>query len=130
MTHRHHLGRQAVTFLVVGLGTMVLDYSTYRLLLWVGLPVAIAKASGFVVGTTAAYLINRSVTFGHAGGRDAVARFIGLYAATLLLNLVSNALTLHLLSGTSGRITLAFLVAQAVTSAANFAGLRWFVFRS
>lgn len=119
---------QAMRFGVVGVGTLVLDYVTYRLLLLV-VPVSLAKACGFVVGTLAAYLINRSFTFGHAGGRRAAASFLGLYAVTLVLNVAVNAVALRVLDGVPGQITLAFAIAQAVTSTANFFGMRHVVFR-
>jgi putative flippase GtrA len=119
---------QAGRFLVVGIGTLVLDFATYRTLLALGLPVSLGKASGFVVGTASAYVLNRRVTFGHAGGGTAVLRFVLLYAVTLVLNVGVNEVVLRALAGVPGRITLAFLVAQAVTSVANFLGLRHVVF--
>ena len=126
---RETLLGQAFTFGLVGIGTLVLDYATYRGLLSVGAPFSLAKVCGFVVGTTAAYLINRTVTFGHAGGRRAVLSFLGLYAVTLVLNVVVNEVALRALDGAAGRITWAFLIAQAVTSTANFFGMRHGVFR-
>jgi putative flippase GtrA len=120
---------QAVTFGIVGVGTLVLDYATYRGLLLAGAPFSLAKVCGFVLGTAAAYLINRTVTFGHSGGRRAVLSFLLLYAVTLVLNVAVNAVGLRLLEGVTGRITWAFLIAQAVTSTANFFGMRHGVFR-
>jgi len=110
-------------------GTLLLDYATYRSMLAIGVPISPAKLVGFTVGTTATYLLNRAWTFGARGGSAAVVRFLALYAVTLGLNLGTNALLVHLLLGHPLRIEIAFLVAQAVTSAANFAGLRWLVFR-
>lgn len=120
---------QAATFGVVGVGTLVLDFAVYRGLLLVGTPFAAAKVCGFVLGTAAAYLLNRTLTFRHGGGRRAVLAFLGLYAVTLVLNVLVNEAALHLLDGVDGRITWAFLVAQAVTSTANFVGMRQGVFR-
>lgn len=120
---------QAVTFGVVGVGTLVLDYALYRGLIALGTPFSVAKVCGFVVGTTAAYLVNRTVTFKHAGGGRAVVAFLCLYAVTLVLNVAVNEAALHVLDGVTGRITWAFLLAQAVTSTANFVGMRQGVFR-
>jgi len=120
---------QAVTFGLVGVGTLVLDYATYRGLILAGAPFSLAKVCGFVLGTAAAYLINRTVTFGHSGGRRAVLSFLLLYAVTLVLNVAVNAVGLRVLDAVSGRITWAFLIAQAVTSTANFFGMRHGVFR-
>ena len=123
------LGTQTLRFLVVGVGMLVLDYLTYRSLLAAGVPVSLAKLVGFAVGTTATYVVNRTWTFGARGGSRAVLRFMVLYAGTLALNVTTNAVLLQLLAGRPLRIEAAFLVAQAVSSAVNFAGLRWFVFR-
>jgi len=122
------LRAQTLRFLLVGVGTLALDYLTYRSLLAAGVPVSPAKLVGFAVGTTATYLLNRSWTFGAGGGPRAVLRFLLLYAATLVLNVTTNAVLVQLLAGRALRIEVAFLVAQALSSAVNFAGLRWFVF--
>jgi putative flippase GtrA len=125
----HGIRTQSLRFLVVGLGTLLLDYACYRGLLSVGVEISPAKAAGFVVGTTAAYLVNRAWTFRSRGGAAAVASFVVLYAVTLALNVAVNAGLVGALEGTAYRIEAAFLAAQAVTSLANFLGLRYVVFR-
>lgn len=117
---------QAVRFLLVGAGTAVADFGTYRLLLLLDVPVTPAKAAGFIVGTTLSYLLNRAWTFG--ASEHAVRRFVAVYAVTLVANLAVNAGALALLGDVTGAITLAWLVAQAVASALNFLGMRHLVF--
>jgi putative flippase GtrA len=126
---RHGISAQAARFLLVGATTLVLDFVTYRTLLFLGVDISPAKAVGFVVGTTAAYLLNRSWTFGSAGGRRAVVLFLLLYAATLLVNVGVNKLGVVALEGRPLRIEIAFLLAQAVTSTLTFLGMRYVVFR-
>lgn len=94
-----------------------------------GLPVSPAKAVGFVTGTTAAYLLNRAWTFGNGSGPTRLAAFLTLYAATLVLNVAVNAAALHLLDGLPFTREAAFVLAQGLTSLANFVGLRHWVFR-
>lgn len=125
--HDHPIG-QLVRFGMVGVFTLLVDFATYRLLLFVGVPLNLAKGSGFVVGTTCAYLLNRSWTFRATGGRGAVARFLLLYAATLLVNVSVNAALVHALEGVPGQIEVSFLVAQAISSVLNFLGMRFYVF--
>ena len=120
------LGRQALRFLLVGGLTAVADFSTYRLLLMADVAITPAKVAAFVLGTTLSYLLNRAWTFG--AGHHAVARFLALYAVTLVINVAVNAGAVELLSGLTGRITIAWLLAQAVASALNFLGMRSFVF--
>lgn len=117
---------QAVRFLLVGAGTAVADFATYRLLLMLDVPVTPAKAAGFMVGTTLSYLLNRAWTFG--ASEHAVGRFLAVYAVTLVANLAVNAGALAVLGDVTGAITLAWLVAQAVASALNFLGMRHLVF--
>ncbi len=117
---------QAVRFLLVGAGTAVTDFATYRLLLALGVAITPAKATGFVVGTTLSYLVNRAWTFG--ASQHAVGRFLAVYAVTLGANLAVNAGALALLDSRPAAITLAWLVAQAVASTLNFFGMRHLVF--
>lgn len=117
---------QAVRFLLVGVGTAVTDFATYRLLLVLGVAITPAKATGFVVGTTLSYLVNRAWTFG--ASQHAVGRFLAVYAVTLGANLAVNAGALALLDSRPAAITLAWLVAQAVASTLNFFGMRHLVF--
>jgi len=118
----------AVRFVLVGAFTALADYGTYRLLLALDVSISPAKAAGFVVGTTLSYLLNRAWTFGAAGREHAVGRFVALYAATLVVNVAVNAAAVTALTGVPGRITVAWLVAQAVASLLNFLGMRHLVF--
>jgi putative flippase GtrA len=120
--------RQARRFVVVGGLAALLDYGSYRLLLVLDVPIDPAKAVGFVLGTTLSYLLNRSWTFGAAGRAHVVGRFVALYGATLLVNVAVNAAAVRLLEDLTGRITIAWLLAQGVASALNFVGMRYLVF--
>ena len=126
--HRSSTVAQASRFVLVGLGTLLLDFGTYRGLLALGVAVSPAKAAGFLLGTTAAYLLNRAWTFRAPGGAAAVRSFVLLYAATLVLNVLVNAVVLQALGERDHAIEVAFLVAQALTTLANFVGLRLLVF--
>ena len=119
---------QAARFVTVGAGTALADYATYRLLLGLSVPISPAKAAGFVVGTTLSYLLNRAWTFAAADRGHAVGRFLAVYAVTLVVNVGVNAAAVAALAQAAGRITLAWLLAQAVASTLNFLGLRRFVF--
>jgi putative flippase GtrA len=121
--------RQARRFVAVGGIAAVLDYGSYRLLLLVDVPIDPAKAVGFVLGTTLSYLLNRSWTFQAAGRSHVIGRFVVLYGTTLVANVAVNAAGVRLLDGVTGRITIAWLVAQAVASTLNFLGMRQVVFK-
>jgi putative flippase GtrA len=119
---------QAARFVLVGAFTALADYGAYRLLLALDIGISPAKAAGFVIGTTLSYLLNRAWTFGAAGRAHAVGRFVAVYAVTLVVNVGVNAVAVAALTGVPGRITVAWLVAQAIASLLNFLGMRHFVF--
>lgn len=84
--------RELTIFLVVGSLTVLVDFLTYRGLIWAQLlGVDVAKAIGFLTGTVFAYFANRYWTFGqkpHAAG--SAWRFIVVYSLTLAVNVLVN----------------------------------------
>jgi len=125
------INRELVLFLIVGSLTAVIDFLTYRGLVWTGaVSVDIAKGSGFLVGTLFAYFANRSWTFGHSAHHPGSPwRFGFLYLTTLGANVVVNALVLQLLVDARAAVSLAFLFATAISASMNFIGMKRFVFR-
>jgi putative flippase GtrA len=124
--------RELSIFLVVGSLTVLVDYLSYRSLVWSGLlGVDIAKATGFLVGTVFAYFANRIWTFGHKSHAPGSAwRFTVLYAATLGANVFVNALALAVLADVTAAIQMSFLLATGVSATLNFLGMKLFVFKS
>ena len=123
---------QLSRFVAVGAVSAVVDFGVYHALLTLGMWVHGAKAIGFILGTTTAYLLNRRFTFtATQGGRARFAGFVLLYATTFALNVGTNALMLVLLPADLPlRVSLAWVVAQAVATATNFVMLRTVVFRN
>ena len=122
---RGELGR----FLVVGATTVAIDLASYRLLMWVGLAVALAKGLGFIAGTVFAYHANRLWTFAAQGGRRRFVAFYALYAATLALNVAINSAALFLLGGGEPALAMAFLAATGASATLNFLGMKFLVFK-
>ena len=89
--------RELPIFLVVGTLTVLIDFLTYRGLIWAQVfSVDMAKGTGFIVGTLFAYFANRFWTFGHkahAGG--SVWRFIIVYSITLAVNVLVNSFLIN-----------------------------------
>lgn len=130
MPHNEGAARQAGRFVLVGGLCAFVDYGSYSVLLTLGAWVHPAKAAGFTLGTTAAFFLNRRFTFGvSAGGVRQVTAFALLYLSTFAANVLVNALALHLLPPFRVECAVAWLVAQALTTAVNFAVLRTAVFR-
>lgn len=124
--------RELRVFLIVGSLTVLLDFVTYRSLIWMGvLGFDFAKAVGFLVGTLFAYFANRLWTFGHqAPAPGSPLRFALLYTTTLTTNVLVNAGCLVLFSALSMRIQAAFLVATGLSAILNFLGMKLFVFKA
>ncbi len=124
--------REVVIFLIVGSLTVILDFLTYRLLIWTAwLNVDMAKGCGFIAGTVFAYFVNRCWTFGHKQHAPGSAlRFVFLYALTLLVNVGMNTVGLSILKNNVLAVQFAFLAATGASAVLNFVGMKWVVFRS
>lgn len=124
--------RELAIFLIVGFLTVLLDFLSYRGLIWIGLlGTGSAKAVGFLVGTVFAYFANRAWTFRqtvHAPG--SAWRFVLLYTVTLAVNVSVNAAALTLLVGVGIALQAAFLLATGASTCLNFLGMKFFVFKS
>ncbi|HEY6422228.1 MAG TPA: GtrA family protein [Pseudonocardiaceae bacterium] len=126
---RLRLTTQLTRFVLVGGVAALVDYSSYQALLAVGLWVHLAKALGFILGTTTAYLINRRWTFQGRGGGGQFASVMLLYGITFVVQVGMNAVMLALLPPMRGEITLAFVVAQGTATCINFVVQRTVIFR-
>jgi len=118
-------------FLLVGGTTVLIDLAAYRLLMFVGLAVPVAKATGFLIGTFFAYFANRMWTFavtndGPSGGE--VLRFAAVYGGSLVANVVVNGVMLAVLGRTELTIAVAFVIATATSALLNFLGMKFLVF--
>lgn len=124
--------RELAIFLIVGCLTVLLDFLSYRSLIWSSLlGTSSAKAVGFLVGTVFAYFANRAWTFKHKVHAPGSAwRFVLLYTVTLAANVAVNAAALALLVGVSIALQAAFLLATGVSTILNFLGMKFFVFKS
>jgi len=124
--------RELLVFLVVGSLTVLVDFLSYRALLWSGVAdVGVAKAAGFLIGTLFAYFANRAYTFGGRPHRQGTAwRFALLYACTLGANVSVNGWVLGMLDAQPWKVQAAFLVATGVSTCMNFLGMKLFVFRA
>ncbi|EFL91634.1 putative membrane protein with GtrA-like domain [Candidatus Regiella insecticola LSR1] len=119
--------RELSLFLLVGTLTVLVDFLFYRSLIWLGaMGITTAKVIGFLLGTLFAYFANRFWTFVHRSPTTGSPwRFMFLYASTLCVNVLANALLLKWLTD----IRLAFLLATGLSALLNFLGMKLFVFK-
>ena len=145
------LKKQLIFFLILGIFAVLVDYITYKSLLYFlrneeisnGNLEDFSKGIGFLSGTLFAYFANKYITFKSQKYKGrALLRFMLLYSTTLFINVYSNASSISLLNFISKNDTsivridisagdiylLAFLFATAVSATLNFIGMKWFVF--
>ena len=124
------LTQQLQRFLIVGFTTVVIDFTAYRLLLYLDSPTAIAKGIGFIAGTIFAYFTNKLWTFGRAkGGANVFSMFIALYLTTLIINVGVNSGVIAVLGEEELFLALAFLMATGTSATLNFVGMQMIVFK-
>lgn len=124
--------RELAIFLVVGTCSVLVDFVSYRgLIVFKAISVDIAKATGFLAGTLFAYFAHRFWTFGQKPHTSGSAwRFSVLYASSLGVNVLINALTLKLLLDSEAAVQLAFLIASGLSACLNFVGMKLLVFKT
>lgn len=121
--------RELVLFLFVGCITALIDFATYHGLWAIGVDIDVAKGFGFLFGSALSYFANRFVTFGRAAHRPgSPLRFVMLYAATLAVNVITNALVWKLLREMRAGMGVAFVVATGLSASLNFVGMKRLVF--
>ena len=113
-------------FLVVGLLTVLLDYFIYSsLAFFFYFSISLSKATGFIAGTMFSYVMNSKFTFGNNKfKKGSVLKFIIIYGASLILNVLSNNTLLFLYDS----VIFAYLIATSLSASWNFLGMKFYVF--
>ena len=117
-------------FLLVGGASFSVDTFLYFSGLQIGLNTALSKAISFASGMVVSFVLNKRYTFQTREGKYGKVTFVGIYGASLLMNISVNSFLLHELNGAliPSEWT-AFLVASLISVAINFFGLKYVVFR-
>jgi putative flippase GtrA len=121
--------QQVCRFLVVGSLTVLVDYAAYRAIVSLSSVIDASKAIAFLTGTAFAYVVNRRFTFRSTAPHGSqLVRFLAVYLATLAANVAVNTVALGALHEVRHALTLAFIVATAVSATLNFLGMKFLVF--
>lgn len=122
--------RRLRIFLIAGIMTVIVDFAVYTQLLALDISFGLSKATGFIVGTIFAYLINRFWTFGDLNtNHSSFMRFVILYAASLGLNITVNKSVLSIFNlSFDYKIVVAFLLATFCSATLNYFGMKHFAF--
>ncbi len=118
---------QLLRFLVVGCVATAVNVTIYYLLYRTGVIYSVAMPAGFVSGSVVGYVLNSFFTFG------AARRTVGSAAGYVAVNLFSLAVGETVLLLLVERVGLAILYGSILviflTTALNFAGAKYVVFR-
>lgn len=118
--------KEFIWFLIAGFSAVFTDLSTYyglKLLL----PIHYAKGISFVLGSIAAFIINKYKTFEKADFSILeILQFTSLYSFTLGANVVVNFLVLVF---SANWIFFAFLCATGTSTVLNYIGQKFWVFK-
>lgn len=122
--------RELGFFIFNGVLAVAITYGVYRGLVASGCPIAPANAVGYVSGMLYGFFANRSMAFRDRSSLSGaqVARYLVLHASTLLANVGINSAMLAAVRGMREDLSIAFLVAIAVSATLNFLGLKYWVF--
>lgn len=124
------LKTQIIRFILTGAGSAVLDYGlTMALQYGADAQSWLAKACGFVLGTTVAYLINRRWTFRAEPSRTRFIAVVALYLVTFGVNVGLFTWISHVWPENWLYSAVAFVIAQGVATVINFVVQRAVIFK-
>lgn len=124
------LKTQLIRFVATGALSAVFDFGLTLLLQEAfGAPFWLAKAAGFILGTTIAYLINRRWTFRAEPSKARFVAVVLLYVVTFFVNVGLYNWLMHEWGTAFLMVALAFCIAQGVATAINFIVQRAVIFK-
>jgi len=132
-SERRETAKQIRRFIVIGVLSVLTDFTVYTLLTRLGLLWDASKGVSYVSGMVVGFIGNKLWTFESARRSPAEPiTYLLLYTATLGVNVLVNRIVLVVmiawlpLGAVKG---LAFLAATGVTTVLNFVGMKWLTFR-
>ncbi len=124
--HAKFFRHQLVIFVFVGMIAVGVDALSFELLYYISGSESLSKGVSFVLGSIAAYYLNKHFTFRYPS--KAVlekVRFSILYSASLGANVAVH----YMIFSDPSTRWLAFFAATATSTCMNFLGMKYWVFR-
>lgn len=126
LTSRHHITKQAASFILVGIGSTIISYSAFIFFLHqIGLHYLLANVCSFVISISFSYRCNKKWTF-KADNNRYFTRYILLYLTSLAL----GSILLHFFVEVCGIIPeIANILTILLNTFFNFFGAKFLVFK-
>jgi len=121
--------KELLTFLVVGLTTVLLDYLFYFTFLKFDFLPSIAKGLSFLLGAIFAFVANSKWTFQMPVKPQRLPIFFLLYLSSLVTNVAINFSVMRYFGTSLFVLNIAFIVATSFSAAMNFLGMKFWVFK-
>ncbi len=117
--------KEIFRFLVGGGSAVAVDFLSYHLLMYIGIPVTPSKAVSYVLGAAVGFIINKLWTFeSRTFLTMEIVKYIILYAFSAMVNALINRTVLDWLDIS----IIAFLAATGTSTIINYLGQKFFVF--
>ena len=122
--------KEILRFLLIGSTAVVIDMFFYASFIYIAIPSSISKGISFISGALFAYFFNRKYTFINSSKNlMSLPPFILLYLSSLMMNIFTNELVLSFFNRSNYYLSIAFIVATAVSATINFFGMKYIVFK-
>ena len=122
--------KQLKYFLIIGLITVLIDYSTYQSMIFFEFNIGISKSIGFVLGTIFSFVTNRNITFNIKNNFfEHLIKFSLLYFSSMMCNVFINNMSLWLLTNSVKKVQISFIFATFISATINFVGMKYYVFK-
>lgn len=119
------LFNELLTFCLIGVALLIVDFGAYRFLFSINLPIEISKGFAYVLGTLSSFYLNKKLTFKTKYSHSNLTKFITLYIFSFMVNILTNSIALHL----GMNFILAYSIALIIAVAINFIGQKFWVFK-
>ena len=124
------IGNQLAKFLITGLISTFLNFSSYYLILLLEINYLIAATIGYLIGVIVGFILNNFWSFKkHSISKRTINNKIVRYLLVYIFSLISGLILLEILVGyLSFYEVSAYVIMIAITTTTNYIGLKFLVF--
>ena len=130
MNIKSSLKKESLLFIIIGITAVLIDISTYMLLLSLTKYINFSKSVSFIMGASFSYFGNKNYTFNAKVNKVTPIYFALVYSSSLILNIYINKFCLNIFSQkTLTSIFISFFISTLICAIFNFVMMKIFVFK-